>query len=433
MNMHNDLIDELERLAKQQAPPPETIRSELEARDVRHDKRRRNTLWIAAAAAVALVVGSVPVLVGTLQDNDHIVQVASSDAQDETAAEDGSQSMGTLAEEDLDTDASKAVSDHADSGEAAFDDSGSDDSEVKAEVINAELMPYQGETVTSPVTVEPPQGLTARTWQHGTAGLSVTFLDQGALDQSRDEAAADPENDPSIEIRQVGYVITADFDDDLTVFESGAAAEDVVRSSYEIAGHDATLQTAPHGTVGAFGTSARERLIWQLSDGSWIHLWTAMDDAGQESPSRSLQEFARSVIEQPQVLEREFTVDLTLTGFENPFWSKGTGSGDSGSSLFLCRDGYDPMSAAAQGNTDAPCVSVSVRTFPEEAIPQLVPGTPVPIDGQTVHIADRHEGFSAAAWTQPAKGLVAFVSIPSAVELSDSQFAQLVASVRLTI
>lgn len=432
MNTQRDLESELQRLAAQQAPSAGQIRHDLDERRARHSQRRRTTTWIAVAASVVVVAGGVSVTAGLVQHHRAVSAASHGGANHPDSS--------GLAE----PDAPAAVI----PGTAGA--SGTDDPAVPTisaptgPVATAALVPLEPDTVTSPVTAQPPAGLTGPIWQQDATALAVKFIDADAMRQAREYAKEHPDADaPPTPVHQVGYVITGDRDGQLRTFGSDdTTAPDVTRRDYPIAGHDATLETAPHGTVGAFDTSAIQRLTWQLPDDRWIHVYSTGEsdsaDATQpdaDTPSAALEAFAAGITDDPEPLAFGITVGLTLPGLDNVSRSEDlSDSNKFHSSVTLCPDGFDPMGAEAQGAIDLPCVRVEVNrdTLTDPNGPQLAQGTVVVSGDLAVHVEDRIPGHSWPSWAKLDNGLILWVIVPSSAELSNAQLAELAASVRLS-
>lgn len=434
MNTHADLESELNRLAAECAPSAERIRRDLDGRQQPRSTHRGTTAWIAVAASVAVVAGGVGITAGLVQH--HRTASAASHSESNAPASD-------------ETTVPDRVGDTAPDGGAALipevdgltaPTSAVPTTPTGTSATSAALVPVSPDTVTTPVTARAPEGLSGPIWQRNASALAVKFIDADAFRQVREYAMAHPDaGEPPMRVREVGYVVTSDRDGQLRTFgASDTAAPGVTRRDYPIAGHDATLETAPPGVVGAFDTSAVQRLTWQLPDGRWIHVYSTGENSTQldvDTPSAALETFAAGITNEPQSLAYGITVGLTLPGLNNVSRSEDLSDPDKfHSDMTLCPDGFDPTGAAAQGATDLPCVTAAVLrdTLSGNPSAKRDPGTVVVSGGLAVHIVAWSPGNHQPAWALPADGLVLWFTVPSSAALSNEQYAELVASVQLS-
>src|SRR5699024_3740026 len=127
---------------------------------------------------------------------------------------------------------------------------------------------------------------------------------------------------------------------------------------------------------------------------------------------------------------------LTLPGFDNVTRTGDpTSPGAIGNSVFLCRDGFDPMSAEAQGATVVPCIVASVEDYTTDAHDLMFDGTLITVGDRTAHVLGNVAGHAprqATAWSDFDNGLTAVVVAPASAGLSADQLAELVTSIRLS-
>jgi|APThiThiocy_cv2_1041547.scaffolds.fasta_scaffold00732_13 hypothetical protein len=411
MHTLTDLQDEFEALAAA-APSDAEVRAALAGRMERHARRRRTTALIAVAAAVVLLAGGVGVTRAFFAHG--------------PALPAGPSPVVTVPDVPLPA--------------------------------GTKLIRFQLQPVTSPVTATPPKGLTGQVWSVGPGRLAVSWFDPAQA-----TTMAVTSGDTVNWSRTAGYAITATRDDTVTTFgQGGTSRAQVHTTAITVAGHQATLETTPAGSVDSMGFPAEERISWELSDGRWIHVWATGGPTRDSQPSPTLAAFAESITEKPQTLMRTLGIGLTLPGLTAEYSiDYSQVAGFAGPMLLLCPAGVDPYgtgatTASGSGSASAPqpgepsagpsmsiepgagqtssenhnpadpCITAAVVNG-SDVTSQLHP-TPVKV-GNTVAQVDVQQHVAVA---DLGRGLTAVVSVPASAHLSEADLAALVASVRVS-
>ena len=406
MTTVTDLRAELDRCAEL-APSDAEIRQALAHRVREQAKRRRSTALIGAAAAVVLVAGGAGI--------------------------------------------AGAVLSHRSAGPAAPTPVVSVPEVPLAP--DTKLVRHQLQAVTTPVTATPPTGLSGQIWFSSPGRLAVSWFDPGT--GSEPAYGSTSYSAAGASVSTAGYVVTDDRDDPVIDAGPGGPSEATVSSQgVTVAGHPAVLETAPAGSTDQVGLPAAERITWQLADGRWIHVWSS-GSGRQPSPTAALRDFAGTITETPQTLNRTVGIGLTLPGLTvDSSINSSPLATVIGAQVYLCPPGVDPLVASfgsssgsgsaepsaslapgesaspeteTERNPTATCVTAAVMNYPLDQ--STLPVTNTIAVGDTVAHVD---GVQGAAWTDLGNGLTAVVAGPRSAHLSEADLAALVASVRLS-
>src|SRR5699024_4169027 len=140
----------------------------------------------------------------------------------------------------------------------------------------------------------PPKGLTGLSWISTPDGVAVSFFDPDRVGHSVVGGSSGASNTTSDSPPVVGYVISNKQFGRLTgVGPNGLTHPTPVTRPVSVGGHDALLATVAadspdlSGVSGPQGFPADQRVVWQLPDGQWIHVWVAT--AGSASTPTQLQ------------------------------------------------------------------------------------------------------------------------------------------------
>jgi len=389
MNTIDDLRGEFSVLAGG-APGDDAVRAAFEVRLAQRERRRRTRALVAVAAAVVLVAGGIGITSAMLRSAPSSTRPASIPP------------VVPVPGFPLPAD--------------------------------TQLIRYQLQPVSSPVTAAAPDGLGGLTWMQSPGRLAVSFFDvaaaAGGAVQNRDA------------VRAAGYVVTDGADDPVWTFgQGGTTAADVTKQRTVVGDRDATLELAPSGATDAMGFPAAQRLSWQLPDGRFIHVWASGLAARDSSPDTALKDFAASITDTPQILPRTIGIGLTLPGLMADSTMNSTPiAGYVGGSVYLCPVGIDPYRISDAAGTDtyqgniapagspmASCLTVGVVNATGA---DLGSGerTRVTVDGTSVSVS----AVDRTAVVDLGDGLMAGVAAPDSVTLSEADLAALAASVRLS-
>lgn len=366
MNL-TDLREQFSHQA-QDVPDLTAVRAEADRRLAARSRRRRTRALIAVAAAVIVVTGGVGTVAAVLSSR--------SDGPIGPAG----QSYPVVPVPQLTLPAGTALIPH-------------------------ELAPVESPvsaTWTAPVA-------TVQSWTSQPGRLTVTYI---------------PAEAPTTAVT-AGYVITARRGDPPhapgALIGSTVATTDTPTTA---AGHPATIQAAPAGSVDATGQPAERRITWQLPNGQWIHVW-----ASDPRDPNAAATFAEGITDTPAALYRSIGIGVTLPGLTAD--SSVNGTVLSAPAVWLCPPSVQPLDAGGRlGPTDPVASCATAQVFAAFDVGQFGETSTITVDGRTVHVGQ------SAAWTRlPDSDEVAMFTSPpqgSTVALSAADLAVAAASIRLS-
>lgn len=277
---------------------------------------------------------------------------------------------------------------------------------------DSHLIRYDDPPLMSPVTVTaggPPSGY-----------LADRIVDVDFLEVSWPNAGY---NSPSFR-GSVGYRIdrSAAFGQlRSSIGEPLATPEPVPTEQETVGGHRALFGRAPAGRTLSDGNYGLFRVwfTWQLSDGSYIHVWNVADDKA------ALSLLASGIVEKPSALDSFISLGVTVPGLTARY-SSGVRDLDQRTaraldeSMMLCPSATPSVQALRSADSPT-CLSASVGS----SQPALEDGSHVQVGGRLVHVVtDRRE-----AWTELGRGYVAVVTGPVGMSSADLAFS--VTTIRL--
>jgi hypothetical protein len=282
----------------------------------------------------------------------------------------------------------------------------------------SQLVPYDAAPLRSPVTVTaggPPAGVVPeRTFDVDYVKVSWPNADndspafRGSLGYQVDRSAV------------FGQLTS-------TIGEQLAEPVPVTTVPTTIGGHPAEFGRAPAGTKLSDGVGGLVRIwfTWQLSDGSYLHVWNVADDKA------ALDSLAGGIVEKPTTFDSFIDLGVTAPGLTARY-SQGVrflnqrATAPLDETVVLCPTGT-PAVRTRSAALSLRCLSAEVEpTAPTYSPDPILPdGTHVLVNGMLVHVlAGQHR-----AWADLGRGYRAVVRAPATMSTADLAFV--VTTVRL--
>lgn len=275
----------------------------------------------------------------------------------------------------------------------------------------SQLVPYESAPLSSPITVTaggPPAGIVPeRTFDVDYVKVSWPNADydssawRGSLGYQVDRSAA------------FGQLTS-------TIGEKLANPVAVTIVPTTIGGHPAQFGRAPAGTKLSDGVGGLVRIwfTWQLSDGSYVHVWNVADDKA------ALNTLAGGIVEKRTTFDSLIDLGVTVPGLTARY-SNGArflnqrAAGPVDEMVVLCPSGT-PSVRTRSAAVSRTCLSAEVESSSptDSADPVFADGTHVLVNGMLVHVlADQHR-----AWADLGRGYRAVVQAPATMSAADLAF-----------
>lgn len=212
----------------------------------------------------------------------------------------------------------------------------------------------------------------------------------------------------------LGYVI-----DQMPVFAvlTTDTEQKVATQPASLGGHSGQFGRAPTGEkmeTRSFGW-IRVWFTWQLSDGSYIHVWNAADDKA------ALSVLAAGIVEKPSPLPSFISLGVTLPGLTARYSSGVRDLNQEAAGPLTEQVGVCPAGTATVTTVRAHCLSATVEPVASGDINlrPLADGDHVQVDGTLVHVV----AVERQAWTDLGGGYVAVVVGPIGMSPADLALA----------